>query len=179
MLKHANVTLQVLKNNHLSWTPPRALAHKILPSRSLNKSKAALLKSRVEILLTCPAPFSRDPDSTIPWSLQLRLLLTFTSHMSVGMNSSRSASPCQLLDHLGQEFVISAYQKPPRLLVPCWFVPPAGHQVVKVSHEDQGLRIQGSFELFEGGLIFFPIRWVIADNHNSISHTGLPANPDP
>lgn len=62
MLKHANVTLQVLKNNQFSWTPPRALAHKILPSRSLNKSKAALLKSRVEILLICPAPSTQDPE---------------------------------------------------------------------------------------------------------------------
>lgn len=63
---------------------------------------------------TCPALSSQNPEFNHPWSLQIKLPLTFTSCMSVGVKSSRSASPCQLLHHLGQEFVINAYQKPPK-----------------------------------------------------------------
>lgn len=96
----------------------RAISHGILLRRSLNKSKPALLKSRVVIMLFVQLPPLRILNSIIPWSLQVRLPLTFTSHMPVGMKSSRSASLCQLLDHLGQEFVINAYQKPPGLPVP-------------------------------------------------------------
>lgn len=31
---------------------------------------------------------------------------------------------------------------------------------------------------YEGDFIFFLIKWLLADSHNSCSHLGLPANPD-
>ena len=58
---------------------PRTISHRILPSRSLDRSKSAPLKSRVVILLFALFPPHRILNSITSWSLQSRQPLTFTS----------------------------------------------------------------------------------------------------
>ncbi|KAK4807231.1 LOW QUALITY PROTEIN: hypothetical protein QYF61_024351 [Mycteria americana] len=52
----------------------------------------------------------------------------------------QSTSPWSLLCHLDQEAVVDALQVSRGLLMTCCVVPPADIGVVRVSHEDQGLR---------------------------------------
>jgi len=61
-----------LKINQLSWTHlfSRAVSHGILPSRSLNRSKCAVLKSRIAILLFALLLPLMVLNSTIAQSLQ-------------------------------------------------------------------------------------------------------------
>lgn len=97
------------------------------------------------------------------------------------MKYCRTASPCQRLDHLGQEFVINAYQKPPSCLHLAHL---SLQQIkvsseVKVSHEERTKAWEYTEpSSYEGDLTFFLMKWLLADSHNSFSHTGLPANPD-
>lgn len=116
------------------------MSYGTLAGRSL-KSQPALLNSGAEVPLFTQLPPLRILNSTILHSLEERLPLTFTSHMSVHMKYCRTASPCELLDHLGQEFVINANQKSPSCL---HLAELSLQQIkvsseVKVSHEDQGL----------------------------------------
>lgn len=128
------VTLHILKNNQLSM----AIRHGTFASRSL-KSQPALLNSGAEVLRFTQVPPLLN--STILQSLEERLPLTFTSHMSVLMKYCRTASPCHLLDHLGQEFAISAYQKPPSCsdLADLSLQQIKETSEVKVSLEDHGM----------------------------------------
>ena len=63
-------------------------------------------------------------------------------HQSLPVDENKgqhSASSCGLLCHLKGEVIVSAFQEPPGLLMPCCVVPPTDTGVVEVSHEDQGL----------------------------------------
>ncbi|KAF4798543.1 hypothetical protein TURU_063040 [Turdus rufiventris] len=61
----------------------------------------------------------------------------------VGENKVQySTSPCWLLFYLEKEVVISTFQEPPRLLMPCCVVSPTDVRVVEVPHEDQGCEFQ-------------------------------------
>jgi len=66
--------------NQLAWAhlPSRASSHGTLPSRSLNRPKSTLLKSRVVSFLCTPLAALRILNSTIAWPLQPRLPLSFT-----------------------------------------------------------------------------------------------------
>lgn len=72
-----------MNTNQLSWAslPARALFHSILPSRSLQRPKSALPKSRVASLPCCLLTALGILNCTTSWSLQPRLPLRFTLPM--------------------------------------------------------------------------------------------------
>ena len=69
-----------LNTDQLSWAPlpSRALSHITLSNSSLTRSKSALLKSRVASFPHALFDALRIFNSTILWSLQPRLPLSFT-----------------------------------------------------------------------------------------------------
>lgn len=80
---------------------PRTVSHRILPSRSLTRSKSALLKSRVAILLFVLLPL-RILNSTTLSLLQPRwppILTSLTSSSCfASMRCSRVSSSCLFLE---------------------------------------------------------------------------------
>lgn len=125
-----------------------AISYGTLASRFLKSQPA--LNSGAEVLLFTQLPPLGILNSTILQSLEERLPLTFTSPMSVHMKYCKTASPCQLLDHLGQEFVISGYQPPSCLHLQQIKV----SSEAEVSHKDQGLWIHRVFQLWGRSHIF-------------------------
>ncbi|KAM6306894.1 erbin-like [Podargus strigoides] len=119
-----------------------ASSHGTPLSRSLKRSKSALLKSRVVSLLHTLLVALRILNSTISWSLQPRIPFSFTLATSPSLfeNKVQHGTPSrQFLYHLEKEAVINAFQESPGLLAPRCAVLPTDIWVIEVSHEDQGL----------------------------------------
>lgn len=82
----------------------------------------------------------------------------------------QSTFPYWLLDHLCQEFVISALHKS-GLLVPCCVVLQEDIRVVKVPHQDEGLWMWDFFHLFEEGFIYRPYPdWEVLSRYSLQEH---------
>jgi len=84
-----------LNINQLSWDllPFRDLSHGTLPSRSLVRPKSVLLKSRAVSLLCVLLAALRILNSTISWSLQPRLPLSFPTSPSLLARTRPSIAP--------------------------------------------------------------------------------------
>jgi len=58
----------------------------------------------------------------------------------VGENKvQHSMPPLWFLYHMEKEVIISTFQEPPELLMPCYFVPPTDIGMAEVLHVDQSL----------------------------------------
>lgn len=125
-----------MKINQLSLTPLLSRAsQRILPSRSLNRLKSALLKSRLVTLLFAFFPSSQDPElhpfmvtaakAAPSFHIPIQFLLVCKYKVQQGI------FPLQFLNHLRQEITINALQKPLEPLVPCCAAPAADIGVTK------------------------------------------------
>ena len=114
----------------------RVISHETLSSRL----KAALLKSWVVIQLFALFLHLGILNSTMSWSLQPRLPLTFTSLTSssffVRIGSSRACALCGSLITCVRRWSLMHFQKLHGLLVSCCVVPPVDTGVAKVPNED-------------------------------------------
>ena len=170
-----------LNSNQLSWTPllSRALTRGIPPSRSLKRPKLTLLKSKIMILLTALLLLCRILNSTISWSLQPRLPLTFTSSTSPSLFISTRSSITSLLVGSSTTCVKKLSSMLCRNLLDCVCLAVWSFQQIsgwlKSPYENQGLWLWGYFHLPVEGLIdfFFLVRWPVVNMHNKVSHMSL------
>lgn len=90
----------------------------------------------------------------------------------------RTRYPCLFLYHLENEGIISAFQEPPRLLMPCCVVPAANTGIAEVPYEDGGLWIWGCSCPSTEGLIclVFLVQWPAAEYNCNIGYLCLPFN---
>ncbi|KAK4821803.1 hypothetical protein QYF61_003832 [Mycteria americana] len=90
----------------------------------------------------------------------------------VGENKvQHSTSPCWLLSPWEKEVIISAFEEPPGLLMPCCVVPPRDIGVVEVPHEEEGLDGDSTTSL---GSLFQCLTTLLVKKFFLISNLNLP-----
>lgn len=173
-----NTLSQPQENTRNIWQllPRNSFRVTVLP-KLYTLNLPALLQSRVGTQLPNSLPTNQD------WGQSPKVIRTQGPKCLYVPNpfflvskceAQQSSPPCQLLDHLCQEFFNNALQKPPGLSVSCWVALPADNGVIQVPQEDQSLRTAVCFQLSEEGLayFFFLTRQPMADLHNRTACAG-------
>ena len=113
-----------LNINQLSWAPlpSNTLTHQISPIRSLKRSKSALWKFRVVILLIASFLPCKILNSSITLLLPLRMPPAFTFPTSPSFFCKKMFQQCMIprwfLHYLHQNIIFDALQESPDICVP-------------------------------------------------------------
>lgn len=168
----------ILENHHPSQNPLLSMTifHGIFPSEFLNRTKSALLKFRIVILLFVPS--TQDPEFHCPMvtagkaapslhvSDQFSFVCTYQVQQQAFPLVSSSTSCVKGLPMLSRNSLACLHSAVlPFQHISGWFKSPC---------ETRARKHKASSNCLKNVARFFPIRWSVVDTHHNIARLGPP-----